>query len=170
MGSSELMYGADELPLMLDQSVFSIRMRNTVRMADVGSVVVVVGGRVVVVVVMVVGGRVVVVVVVVVGGRVVVVVEVGVGGRVMVEVACVGGLRVLAMAGVHWWALSGELPEVRQRAVGGLVPLVVASKVPPGAGRAVAVLRLLAPGRVVVVVGVAPGAMTVRLNVPCAPP
>src|SRR5207245_9389339 len=46
------MYGADELPLMLDQSVFSIRMRNTVRMADVGSVVVVVGGGVVVVVVM----------------------------------------------------------------------------------------------------------------------
>src|SRR5438093_1082078 len=93
MGSSELMYGADELPLMLDQSVFSITMRNTVRMADVGSVVVVVGGRVVVVVVVVVGGRVVVVVevggrvvVVVVVGRVVVVVEVVVGGRVVVVV------------------------------------------------------------------------------------
>ena len=76
MGSSELMYGADALPLMLDQSVFSITMRNTVRMADVGSVVVVVvvGGRVVVVVevVVVVGGRVVLMgvdVVVVVGGR-----------------------------------------------------------------------------------------------------
>src|SRR6266403_2119712 len=110
MGSSELIYGADELPLMLDQSVFSITMRNTVRMADVGSVVVV-GGRVVVVVVVVVGGRVVVVVevvvgggvvcvgvvgrvvVVVVGGRVVVVVEVGGGGRVVVVVV-VGG-RVL---------------------------------------------------------------------------
>src|SRR3989442_9022439 len=36
------MYGADELPLMLDQSVFSIRMRNTVRMVDDGCVVVVV--------------------------------------------------------------------------------------------------------------------------------
>src|SRR5438046_8656705 len=91
MGSSELMYGADELPLMLDQSVFSITMRNTVRMADVGSVVVVVGGRVVVVVVMVVGGRVVVVVVVVVGGRVVVVVEGVAGGRV----AVVGGRGVV---------------------------------------------------------------------------
>src|SRR5438132_3704719 len=45
------MYGADELPLMLDQSVFSITMRNTVRMADVGSVVVVVVLVVVVVVV-----------------------------------------------------------------------------------------------------------------------
>src|SRR5947207_468500 len=62
------MYGADALPLMLDQSVFSITMRNTVRMVDDGCVVVVVvvGGRVVVVVV---------VEVVVVGGRVVVVVE-----------------------------------------------------------------------------------------------
>src|SRR5229473_2550971 len=36
------MYGADELPLMLDQSVFSIRMRNTVRIAPDGRVVVVV--------------------------------------------------------------------------------------------------------------------------------
>src|SRR5437764_1394583 len=36
------MYGADALPLMLDQSVFSIRMRNTVRMVDDGCVVVVV--------------------------------------------------------------------------------------------------------------------------------
>src|SRR3989441_3200004 len=48
------MYGADELPLMLDQSVFSIRMRNTVRIAPDGRVVVVVaGGRVVDVVVVV---------------------------------------------------------------------------------------------------------------------
>src|SRR5947207_2642625 len=79
------MYGADALPLMLDQSVFSITMRNTVRMVDDGCVVVVVvvGGRVVVVdvvrvVVVGVGVGVVVVVVVevlVVGGRVVVVVE-----------------------------------------------------------------------------------------------
>ena len=37
-----LMKGADELPLILDQSVFSIRMRNTVRMVDDGRVVVVV--------------------------------------------------------------------------------------------------------------------------------
>ena len=44
------MYGADELPLMLDQSVFSIRMRNTVRMVDDGRVVVVVVDFVVVVV------------------------------------------------------------------------------------------------------------------------
>src|SRR5882724_11971531 len=62
MGSSvRLMYGADELPLMVDQSVFSITMRNTVRMAPDGRVVV----RVVLVVVEVVlRGRVVVVVVV----------------------------------------------------------------------------------------------------------
>src|SRR3989442_1390536 len=106
MGSSELIYGADELPLMLDQSVFSITMRNTVRMADVGSVVVV-GGRVVVVVVVVVGGRVVVVVEVVVGGRVVVVVVVGrvvvvvevvVGGRVVVVVV-VGGRVLVVVVG-----------------------------------------------------------------------
>src|SRR3989449_11406902 len=46
------MYGADELPVMLDQSVLSIRMRNTVRIAPDGRVVVVVaGGRVVDVVV-----------------------------------------------------------------------------------------------------------------------
>src|SRR6266404_2926950 len=97
MGSSELIYGADELPLMLDQSVFSITMRNTVRMADVGSVVVV-GGRVVVVVVVVVGGRVVVVVEVVVGGRVVVVVVVVVGGRVVVVVV-VGGRVLVVVVG-----------------------------------------------------------------------
>src|SRR5438132_7574922 len=48
------MYGADKLPLMLDQSVFSMRMRNTVRIAPDGRVVVVVaGGRVVDVVVVV---------------------------------------------------------------------------------------------------------------------
>src|SRR6266568_110878 len=46
MGSSvRLMYGADELPLMLDQSVFSIRMRNTVVLLLVTSVVVVVVNR-----------------------------------------------------------------------------------------------------------------------------
>src|SRR5207247_3035050 len=102
-----LMYGADELPLMLDQSVFSITMRNTVRMVDDGCVVevVVVGGRVVdvdVVRVVVVGGRVVdvdVVEVVVIGGRVeVVVVDVVevlvVGGRVVVVVEDEGGVTV----------------------------------------------------------------------------
>src|SRR6266566_1539814 len=101
------MYGADELPLMLDQSVFSITMRNTVRMADVGSVVVVVGGRVVVVVEVVVGGRVVVVVEVVVevvvggevwGVRVVGVVVVVVGGRVVVVVV-VGGRVLVVVVG-----------------------------------------------------------------------
>src|SRR5438034_231222 len=90
------MYGADALPLMLDQSVFSIRMRNTVRMVDDGCVVVVVlvvvvGGRVVVEDDVVVGGRVVVVVVdddVVVGGRVVVVVEAPGGVTVRLNVPC----------------------------------------------------------------------------------
>src|SRR5438552_551213 len=77
------MYGADALPLMLDQSVFSIRMRNTVRMVDDGCVVVVV-------LVVVVGGRVVVVgaEVVVVGGRVVVVVEAPGGVTVRLNVPC----------------------------------------------------------------------------------
>ena len=59
-----LMYGADELPVTLDQSVFSIRMRNTVWMAPDGRVVVVVVMVVLVMVEVVVGGRVVVVVVV----------------------------------------------------------------------------------------------------------
>src|SRR5439155_1076107 len=63
------MYGADALPLMLDQSVFSIRMRNTVRMVDDGCVVVVV-------------------LVVVVGGRVVVVVEAPGGVTVRLNVPC----------------------------------------------------------------------------------
>ena len=95
-GSSvRLMYGADELPLMLDQSVFSIRMRNTVWMAPDGRVVVVVVMVVLVMVEVVVGGRVVVVVVeeivvVVVGGRVVVV-----NGSVMVVV--VGGSVVVVV-------------------------------------------------------------------------
>src|SRR5207245_1717080 len=69
------MYGADALPLMLDQSVFSIRMRNTVRMVDDGCVVVVV-------------------LVVVVGGRVVVEDDVEVGGRVVVVVGAPGGVTV----------------------------------------------------------------------------
>src|SRR5207249_3632022 len=75
------MYGADALPLMLDQSVFSIRMRNTVRMVDDGCVVVVV-------LVVVVVGRVVVDDVVVVGGRVVVVVEAPGGVTVRLNVPC----------------------------------------------------------------------------------
>src|SRR5438046_2194068 len=86
------MYGADALPLMLDQSVFSIRMRNTVRMVDDGCVVVVVWVVVVVggVGVVVGGGGVVVVVddVVVVGGRVVVVVEAPGGVTVRLNVPC----------------------------------------------------------------------------------
>jgi len=56
-----------------------------------------------------------------------------------------------------------------------LVPLVAPLKLPPCAGMTVAPLQL--PGRVVVVVGGlvvvvvdAPGGVTVRLNVPCAPP
>ncbi len=77
--SVPLMYGADEVPLMLDQSVFSIRMRNTVWMEEVvGRVVVVI----VLLVVVVVGGDRVVVVgvdfVVVVVGLVVLLVAVGV--------------------------------------------------------------------------------------------
>src|SRR5438128_2313283 len=75
------MYGADALPLMLDQSVFSIRMRNTVRMVDDGCVVVVV-------LVVVVGGGVVVEDDVVVGGRVVVVVEAPGGVTVRLNVPC----------------------------------------------------------------------------------
>src|SRR5437660_772729 len=75
------MYGADALPLMLDQSVFSIRMRNTVRMVDDGCVVVVV-------LVVVVGGRGVVEDGVVVGGRVVVVVEAPGGVTVRLNVPC----------------------------------------------------------------------------------
>src|SRR5436190_1020078 len=108
------MYGADALPLMLDQSVFSIRMRNTVRMVDDGCVVVVV-------------------LVVVVGGRVVVEDDVVVGGRVVVVV-------------VEDDVVVG----------GGVVVVVVEDVVVVG-------------GRVVVVVE-APGGVTVRLNVPCAPP
>src|SRR5438876_3313948 len=123
------MYGADALPLMLDQSVFSIRMRNTVRMVDDGCVVVVV-------LVVVVGGRVVVEDDVVVGGRVVVVVvedDVVVGGRVVVVV------------------VEDDV------VVGGRVVVVMVDDV------------VVVGGRVVVVVE-APGGVTVRLNVPCAPP
>src|SRR5437763_16816411 len=83
------MYGADELPLMLDQSVFSITMRNTVPMEDVG-------GRVVVVVdlgvgVAVAGGR-------VVGGVVDVVVVVGGGVPVVAVLVAAGGAAVGAGA------------------------------------------------------------------------
>src|SRR5439155_717149 len=77
------MYGADALPLMLDQSVFSIRMRNTVRMVDDGCVVVVV-------------------LVVVVGGRVVVEDVVAVGGLVVVVVEAPGGVTVRVKVPVAW--------------------------------------------------------------------
>ena len=59
------------------------------------------------------------------------------------------------------------------------VPLVVPLKVPPCAAMTVGLLQAPAPGSVVVVVDVAavnvvvveaPGAVTVRLKVPCAPP
>src|SRR2546427_13275063 len=97
MGSSvRLMYGADELFLMLDQSVFSITMRNTVRMAPDGRVVV----RVVLVVVE-----------VVVRGRVVVVVMVGVGAVVVlvvdgsVTVVPVDGSVVVVGDGTEDWPL-----------------------------------------------------------------
>src|SRR5881396_444992 len=138
------MYGADALPLMLDQSVFSIRMRNTVRMVDDGCVVVVV-------LVVVVGGRVVVDDDVVVGGRVVVVVvedDVVVGGRVVVVV------------------VEDDV------VVGGRVVVVVVDDVVVVGGRVVVVMvddDVVVGGRVVVVVE-APGGVTVRLNVPCAPP
>src|SRR5437870_10477343 len=78
------MYGADALPLMVDQSVFSITMRNTVRMLPDGRGVVLVVEEVVV------RGRVLLVVVLGVGvGAVVVVVDgsvmvVPVDGRVVV--------------------------------------------------------------------------------------
>src|SRR5437867_932235 len=131
------MYGADALPLMLDQSVFSIRMRNTVRMVDDGCVVVVV-------------------LVVVVGGRVVVEDDVVVGGRVVVVVGVVGG--------------AGVVVEVVM-VVGGVVVVVVGEVVVVGGGVGVVVVEevVVVGGRVVVVVE-APGGVTVRLNVPCAPP
>src|SRR5207247_9317763 len=101
------MYGADELPLMLDQSVFSITMRNTVPMEDVGGRVVV--GVDLVVVVVVAGGRVVDVVVagvLVVGGRGAVVVvlvaaveAVGVGGGRAVALGVVGGVLTVLLVG-----------------------------------------------------------------------
>src|SRR5437667_424305 len=117
------MYGADALPLMLDQSVFSIRMRNTVRMVDDGCVVVVV-------------------LVVVVGGRVVVDDDVVVGGRVVVVVV----EDDVVVVGVEDVVLVGGREEV----------LVVEDVVVDW-------------GRVEVVVE-APDGVTVRLNVPCAPP
>src|SRR5947207_1407530 len=131
------MYGADALPLMLDQSVFSIRMRNSVRLVDDGCVVVVVGvGVVVVDGVVVVVGR----VVGVLDGSVVVVVEApgGVTVRVKVPVArpypsttmkyvcpavTVGVMREarsrpLALAhasSLHPAAISGPLPQTPLR-------------------------------------------------------
>src|SRR2546430_17349566 len=101
-----LMYGADALFLMLDQSVFSIRMRNTVWLEEVGgSSVVVVTVRLVVVVVA--GARVVAglvaFVVLVAAGRIV---AVG-GGRGTVGVGRGGpsvGVSVAGTAGAPVWA------------------------------------------------------------------
>jgi len=79
--------------------------------------------------------------------------------------------------GVHRKTRSGELPELPQLPACELVPLVVPLNVPPAAEMTVGLLQ--APGSVVVVVDVAalnvvvveaPGAVTVRLKVPCAPP
>src|SRR6266404_2313001 len=52
---------------------------------------------------------------------------------------------------------------------GALAPLVAPLKVPPDAGMTIGLLQPPPPGRVVVVV-VGAGGVTVRLNVPCAPP
>jgi len=91
--------------------------------------------------------------------------------------------------GVHWKTRSGEVPELPQLPACELVPLVVPLNVPPAAEMTVGLLQ--APGSVVVVVDVAavnvvvvvvdvaavnvvvveaPGGVTVRLKVPCAPP
>src|SRR2546427_7549882 len=72
-------------------------------------------------------------------------------------------------AGVHWWTRSGEVPELPQLPTSALVPLVAPLTVPPAAGRTIGLLQPPPPGRVVVVV-VGAGGVTVRLNVPCAPP
>src|SRR3989442_966222 len=83
-----LMYGADGLPSMLDQSWFSIRMRNTVWMGQAPAQV---PGRVVVVVAL-------VFVVVVVGAWEVVAV-LGVGGGGVVVVGGPGGVVVVVVGG-----------------------------------------------------------------------
>ena len=79
--------------------------------------------------------------------------------------------------GVHWKTRSGEVPELPQLPACEVVPLVVPLNVPPAAEMTVGLLQ--APGSVVVVVDVAavnvvvveaPGGVTVRLKVPCAPP
>src|SRR6266566_1653078 len=72
-------------------------------------------------------------------------------------------------AGVHWKTCSAEVPELPQLPASALVPLVAPLTVPPDAGIAIALLHPPPPGRVVVVV-VGAGGVTVRLNVPCAPP
>jgi len=105
------MYGADALLLTLDQSVFSIRMRNTVRMVDDGRVVVVI----VLLVVVVVGGNrvvvVVVVIVVVVAGRVVVVAVVVEVASVTVVVVGIGVVvLVVVRMGGQWHSASQIAP------------------------------------------------------------
>src|SRR5213078_4211857 len=72
-------------------------------------------------------------------------------------------------AGVHWKTCSGAVLELPQLPASALVPLVAPLTVPPDAGMAIALLHPPPPGRVVVVV-VGTGGVTVRLNVPCAPP
>src|SRR5205809_5102147 len=73
--------------------------------------------------------------------------------------------------GVHWKTCSGDSPERPQLPASALVPLVVPLKVPPGAGMAVGLLQAPPPGRVVVVAGTASSAgVTLRLQVPSAPP
>src|SRR5712691_2758283 len=79
----------------------------------------------------------------------------------------------------RWKTSSGEVPELPQLPACVLVPLVVPLKVPPWAGIWVG-LPQAPPASVVVVVELtlsvvllvveAPGGVTVRLKVPCAPP
>src|SRR5207247_5855233 len=64
---------------------------------------------------------------------------------------------------------SGAVPELPQLPTSALVPLVAPLTVPPDAGMVIGLLHAPPPGRVVVVV-VGAGGVTVRLNVPCAPP
>src|SRR6266567_7914415 len=82
-------------------------------------------------------------------------------------------------AGVHWKTCSGEAPELPQVPACVLVPLVVPPKVPPWAGIWVGLLQappasvvvvVELPLSVVVVVVEAPGGVTLRLKLPCAPP
>jgi hypothetical protein len=70
-------------------------------------------------------------------------------------------LAVPEADGVHWKTCSGEVPVLPQLAVRVLLPLVVPPKVPPCAGMIIGLLQAPGPGG---------GGVTLRLNVPCAPP